>query len=355
MKIGEVIRTYRKEKQMTQEEMANYLGVTAPAVNKWENDNSYPDISLLAPIARLLGITTDTLLSYQDELTEQEIKQIVTELETRMLESDYDTWFHWGMSKVQQYPNSDKLAIMVTRLLRSYGTIVGLDNEPKYDDAIVRQYEKLLDSADPDIVQETLFDLYLRAISREEYDEAQKYLDQIPNRKIDTRTLKASLCVRQGKIEEAYEAYERIIYMSCTDIQNALGAMISLELQKGEVERAELFTGKLKEVLRALDMGRYMEKSAECSLAVYKKDKDACISILEETLETAGFSDSIRQSELYRHMKFAGSDSARMNTLMGKMLLKDYDENDDSISFLKDDKRFQELIKKAAANAEEMK
>lgn len=37
MKIGEVIRKYRKEKQMTQEEMAEYLGVTTPAVNKWEN------------------------------------------------------------------------------------------------------------------------------------------------------------------------------------------------------------------------------------------------------------------------------------------------------------------------------
>ena len=37
MQIGTVIRKYRKERNMTQEEMASYLGVTAPAVNKWEN------------------------------------------------------------------------------------------------------------------------------------------------------------------------------------------------------------------------------------------------------------------------------------------------------------------------------
>ena len=42
MQIGEVIRKYRKQKNMTQEEMANRLGVTAPAVNKWENGNSLP-------------------------------------------------------------------------------------------------------------------------------------------------------------------------------------------------------------------------------------------------------------------------------------------------------------------------
>ena len=59
MEIGQVIRKYRKEKDMTQEEMARRLGVTAPAVNKWESGASAPDIALLAPIARMLGITTD--------------------------------------------------------------------------------------------------------------------------------------------------------------------------------------------------------------------------------------------------------------------------------------------------------
>ena len=45
MQINEIIRKYRKEKNMTQEDMANRLGVTAPAVNKWESGASTPDIS----------------------------------------------------------------------------------------------------------------------------------------------------------------------------------------------------------------------------------------------------------------------------------------------------------------------
>ena len=69
MDIGVVIKKYRKEAGMTQEEMANRLGVTTPAVNKWENENSYPDIALLAPIARLLGISLNTLLSFHEDLT----------------------------------------------------------------------------------------------------------------------------------------------------------------------------------------------------------------------------------------------------------------------------------------------
>ena len=59
MNIGNVIKRYRQELGFTQEEVAKRLGVTTPAVNKWENGNTQPDISLIAPIARLFGITTD--------------------------------------------------------------------------------------------------------------------------------------------------------------------------------------------------------------------------------------------------------------------------------------------------------
>ena len=70
MDIGSVIKKYRKESGFTQEEMANRLGVTTPAVNKWENGNSKPDIDLLAPIARLLHISLDTLLAFRENLTD---------------------------------------------------------------------------------------------------------------------------------------------------------------------------------------------------------------------------------------------------------------------------------------------
>lgn len=78
--LGEIIRQNRKKMGLTQEEMANRLGVTAPAVNKWENNNSTPDIHLLAPIARLLNITLDHLLSFQEEL--DVVKQMLDNVDT---------------------------------------------------------------------------------------------------------------------------------------------------------------------------------------------------------------------------------------------------------------------------------
>lgn len=62
MQIGTVIRKYRKEKNMTQEEMASYLGVTAPAVNKWETGMSVPDSDMLISISEVLETPVSILL-----------------------------------------------------------------------------------------------------------------------------------------------------------------------------------------------------------------------------------------------------------------------------------------------------
>ncbi len=61
--IGNRIQKIRKEKGMTQEDLAAKLGVSSQAVSKWENDASYPDIALLPQLCRILGITTDELLT----------------------------------------------------------------------------------------------------------------------------------------------------------------------------------------------------------------------------------------------------------------------------------------------------
>ena len=89
MQIGDMIRKYRTAQNMTQEEMAYRLGVTTPAVNKWENGKTLPDIGLLAPIARLLDTDIDTLLSFHEELTTEEINGYIQELSEKMKKGNF--------------------------------------------------------------------------------------------------------------------------------------------------------------------------------------------------------------------------------------------------------------------------
>lgn len=66
-----IIRTMRREKNITQDELAQTLGVSFQAVSRWENGQAYPDIELLPKIAEIFGITTDRLLGADERAKTQ--------------------------------------------------------------------------------------------------------------------------------------------------------------------------------------------------------------------------------------------------------------------------------------------
>ena len=84
MKINETIRSRRKQLGLTQEEVASRLGVTATAVYKWEVGSCYPDITLLPALARLLGVDLNTLLCFQEDLSDEEIAAFANEVFYKM-------------------------------------------------------------------------------------------------------------------------------------------------------------------------------------------------------------------------------------------------------------------------------
>ena len=73
MEMKDVIREKRRAMGFTQEQMADYLGVSAPAVNKWERGTTCPDLAILPALARLLGTDPNTLLCFHENLSKEEI------------------------------------------------------------------------------------------------------------------------------------------------------------------------------------------------------------------------------------------------------------------------------------------
>ena len=74
MLIGEKIRLLRKNKNITQIQLAEALSVSAQSVSKWETHLSSPDISVLPLIARYFGVTMDELFNYRlDVLNYKEV------------------------------------------------------------------------------------------------------------------------------------------------------------------------------------------------------------------------------------------------------------------------------------------
>ena len=141
MKIGQVIRKYRIEVGLTQKEMANRLGVTTPAVNKWEKGSSNPDIELLAPIARLLHISLDTLMSFHEELSAVEIDELIHRLDAMLEIEEYENAFAWAMDKIKGYPNCNMLIWQMAVVLDSRRGMNGVAEAEKYDNQINAWYE----------------------------------------------------------------------------------------------------------------------------------------------------------------------------------------------------------------------
>ena len=154
MQIHEIIRTRRTALGLTQEQLAGKLGVSAPAVNKWERGNSYPDITLLPVLARTLRVDLNTLLSFREDLTETEIAAFLNRLYEVSRTEGCGAAFSLAEEKLRQFPNSDALAYSAAGLLEGLLTLFpGTDEtaRPGREDFVAGLYEQAAQSADPKI------------------------------------------------------------------------------------------------------------------------------------------------------------------------------------------------------------
>ena len=79
MSIGSNIKRLRREKDITQEQLAEYLGITSRAISQWECDRTAPDISLLPALCHIFDVSSDTLLGIDIEKNNEEIKKYLDE------------------------------------------------------------------------------------------------------------------------------------------------------------------------------------------------------------------------------------------------------------------------------------
>ena len=88
--IGENIRKYRREANMTQDSLAEKLGVSYQSVSRWENGSTYPDMELLPSIADIFSVTVDTLLGRDEARREQQYFALLEEYQTLLREKEPD-------------------------------------------------------------------------------------------------------------------------------------------------------------------------------------------------------------------------------------------------------------------------
>lgn len=358
MQIGQVIKKYRKIKGLTQVEMANRLGVTAPAVNKWENGNSYPDITLLAPIARLLDISLDTLLAFKDNLTGQEINDIVREAENILKEKPYGDAIKWAKEKIAQYPNCLALiwyiAIMFDgwRLAKNvfeeqYHSEENKDTSIKcrsedYDDIINGWYERALCSEDEDVREKAADSLFSACIRKEQYDKAEEYLAYFSTQNPERKRKQAVLYSKTNKTLEAYKEYEELIFSQYQRLVMLLQNLYTHSVEDNNMEKAEMIVEKQCRLAELFEMGAYREGMHKLDLAMVKKDADATIDAMKKILSGVDSIYDFRKSKLYEHMDFKEVNKEFIEETRRNLKIAFSDQ--EALDYLKDDSRYMELI-----------
>lgn len=125
IQIGKIISTHRKEKGLTQEELANHLGVSKPAVSKWESGQSYPDIVLLPELAAYFNITVDQLIGYEPQMTKEDVRKLYRRLSEEFTKGPFDKVYAECEDYIKKYFSCWNLQFNMGLLLVNHASQAG--------------------------------------------------------------------------------------------------------------------------------------------------------------------------------------------------------------------------------------
>lgn len=135
LQIADNIKKFRKEHSMTQEQLAEALGVTVGAVYKWESKQSYPEIKLLVEIAELFETSVDVILGYGWE--NGTMGQTAEKIKSFAIERKLDEGIRYAERAMQKYPNSFEIIYQSAELYF-------LSMKPKHASRAIELYHESL-------------------------------------------------------------------------------------------------------------------------------------------------------------------------------------------------------------------
>lgn len=103
LNIADNILQYRQKKKMTQEQLADFIGVTKASVSKWETGQSSPDITILPQLATFFDITVDELMGYNPQLSKEQIQKLYQEFAAGFANGLFEETMTKTRSYVKQY------------------------------------------------------------------------------------------------------------------------------------------------------------------------------------------------------------------------------------------------------------
>ena len=245
LNLAENLIRLRREKEVTQEEVASFIGVTKASVSKWETKQSLPDILLLPVLASYYGVTVDELLGYKPQLGKEQIQKIYHDLAAEFAEKPFEEVMDASRKLVKKYYSCYSFLLQISILWLNHYTFA---EDPKSQMGILDETVELCTH-----IIENCKDI------------------SICN---DATVLKAIMDLQRGRPQEALDLVEDMLSPYRLASQSS-GILIQAYQMVGDMDKAVSYT-QISMFLHLLSL----VEGATQYIALRAQDKEAC----EETI-----------------------------------------------------------------------
>ena len=243
MNIGNKIRELRKQRGITQEQLAESIGISFQAVSKWENNIALPDITLAPVLASYFGVSMDELFDFNLKEIEYAVERI-TEEAYKYRESDSHESRRILEEGLKKYPEND---ILLNNLLY----VLNYSENP--DETIIVANKLIEKTTQYDVKYDALRFLAYAYKAKGDFQSAEAAIEQIPEIYFTKLTEKAYLLWGKQK----FEAAEKQKWISFENMLQMMWKLAEYYEEIGKIEKAIEETEKALNIIPIIENAQF--------------------------------------------------------------------------------------------------
>ena len=237
--VSKIIQQKRRAKGLTQERLAQLVGVSSAAVSKWETASAMPDVALLCPLARALDCTVNELLDFKPQLTMEEIETASKTAQKYFEQGQWQKALEFCEGRLQEYPNDLELCYQFSALYMKYLAVSGSEEQAqKQLQRAIQLMEQVQEIEDEEKQREVLLMLSGMYTVANDYDRALETLEKLPGCNQEARTMRASILMQKGDLQAAETLETANLINHAANTQMCLMGLANIEAKKNDVEKA---------------------------------------------------------------------------------------------------------------------
>ena len=360
--VGNNIARIRKERKLTQEDLASFLGVTKASVSKWETGQSYPDIELLPRIATYFGMSIDELVGYEPQMSRQDIRATCEQLRKAFAEEPFEQAHGKCQELARDYYSCYPLLAQVAVLYLNHMNLAGEPEREKLAEEAIDLCHRIRRNSESSVdvkLAEAVEASFLLATGNPLA--AIEALGEVPNVDMGLDLLLANAYNATGQVGEAEKTLQGSLVQSLTLSLNRLAQLAML--WTGNLGKLETAHERTIALIDAFDMEELYVNAVAIHLSfamAYIMGGNAsraldCLEDYERAARKLSFPIELHGDEFFdkaeawlEDINALGKDAPREETLIKKSLVDSVAANP-MFAPIADEARFKRVVKSLEA------